>query len=64
VWTAIAQSVQQLATGWTVRGSNPGGGDIFRICPVRPWGPLNFLHSGHRVFPGGKAAEVKEVVEL
>ena len=25
----IAQSVQRLATGWTVRGSNPGGGDIF-----------------------------------
>jgi hypothetical protein len=25
-WTGIAQSVQGLATGWTVRGSNPGGG--------------------------------------
>ena len=25
-WTAIAQSLQRLATGWTVRGSNPGGG--------------------------------------
>jgi hypothetical protein len=26
---------QRLATGWTVRGSNPGGDDIFRTCPVR-----------------------------
>ena len=22
-----------LSTGWTVRGSNPGGGEIFRACP-------------------------------
>ena len=22
--------------GWTVRGSNPGGGEIFRTCPDRP----------------------------
>jgi hypothetical protein len=25
----VAQSVQRLATGWTVRGSNPGGGRDF-----------------------------------
>jgi hypothetical protein len=37
--TAIAQSVQRLATGWTDRGSNPGGGEIFRTCPYWPWGP-------------------------
>jgi hypothetical protein len=35
----IAQSVQQLATGWTVRGSNPVGGEIFRTCPDRPCEP-------------------------
>jgi hypothetical protein len=35
----VAQLVQQLATGWTVRGSNPGGGEIFHSCPDRPWGP-------------------------
>ena len=23
------------ATGWTVRGTNPGGGEIFRTCPDR-----------------------------
>jgi hypothetical protein len=50
----VAQSVQRLATGWTIRGSNPGGGEIFRICPERPWDPPNHLYNGYRVFPGGK----------
>jgi hypothetical protein len=35
-------------------GSNPGGGEIFRACPDRPWGPSNLLYNGYRVFPGGK----------
>ena len=52
----IAQSVQRLATGWTVRGSNPGVGEIFRTRPDRPWGPPSLLKNGYRVFPGGKAA--------
>jgi hypothetical protein len=30
---------QRPATGWTVRGSNPGEGEIFRTHPDRPWGP-------------------------
>jgi len=34
-WTAITQSVLRLTTGWTVRGSNPGGGEIFRTRPDR-----------------------------
>ena len=50
----LAQSVQRLATGWTVRGSNPGWGEIFRTCPDRPWGPPSLLYNGYRVFPGGK----------
>jgi len=36
---ATAQSVQRLATGWTGRRSNPGGGEIFRTRPDRSWGP-------------------------
>jgi len=60
----------------SVRGSNPGGGEIFRTCPDRSWGPPSLLYKGYRVFPGGKAAgawrwpptptsaEVKERVEL
>jgi hypothetical protein len=43
-------------TYWTVRGSNPGGGEIFRTRPDRPWGPPSLLYNGYKVFPGGKAA--------
>ena len=50
----VAQSVQRLATGWTVRGSNPGGGEIFYTCLDRLWGPTSLLYNGYRVFPGGK----------
>ena len=39
---------------WMVWGSNPGGGEIFRTCPDRPWGPTSLLYNGYRVFPGGK----------
>jgi hypothetical protein len=73
----IAQSVQGLATGWTVRGSNPGGGEIFRSRPDWPWGPPSLLYNGYRVsFPGVKrrgrgfnhpppsSARVKERVKL
>ena len=59
-----------------VRGSNPGGGEIFRTRPDWPWGPPSFLYNGYRVFSGGKApgawrwpstpssVEFKERVEL
>jgi len=32
------------------------GGEIFRTCPDRPWGPPSLLYNRYRVFPGGKAA--------
>ena len=41
----------------TVQGSNPGGGQIFRTRPDRPWVPPSFLYeySGYQVsFPGVK----------
>ena len=50
----VAQSVQRLATVWTVRGSNAGGDEIFRTSPHQPWGPPSLLYNGYRVFPGGK----------
>ena len=31
----MAQSVKRLATGWKVRGSNPGGSKIFLTYPDR-----------------------------
>ena len=53
------------------------GGEIFRTCPHRPWGPPRLLYNKHRVsFPGVKrpgrsvdhpppsSAEVKERVEV
>jgi len=50
----LTQSVYRLTTGWTVRGWNPGGGEIFRTCPDQPWVPPSLLYNGYRVFPGGK----------
>jgi hypothetical protein len=35
-------------------GSNLGGGEIFRACPDRAWGPPSLLCNGYRVFPGGR----------
>ena len=52
----IAQLVQRLATGWTVLGSNSGGGKIFRNRPDRPWGPPSLLYDRYRVLPGGKGS--------
>jgi hypothetical protein len=69
--TGISQSVERLATGWTVRGSNPGGGEIFRIHPDQPGahpasctvgtGPVLGLGVNH---PTLFSAEAKERVEL
>jgi hypothetical protein len=42
-----------IATG---RGSNPGGGEIFRTSPDLPWGTPSLLYNGYRVFPGDKTA--------
>jgi len=46
-----------IATGYGLDG--PGikprwGGEIFRTCPDRPWGPPSRLYNGYRVFSGGK----------
>jgi len=51
--TAIAQSEQRLAMGWTVRGPNSGGGDIFPHPSRTALGPPSLLYNGYRVFfPG------------
>jgi len=52
-----AQLVYRLDTGWTVRGSNPGGGEIFRTHPGLSWYPPSRVDTAlPRVYPGGKAA--------
>jgi len=49
------RSAQRLTTGWTVRGSNPGGGEISFTCLDWPWVPLSHLYSGYQLcFPGLK----------
>jgi hypothetical protein len=67
----------RLATSWTVRGSYPGGGEIFRTRPDRPCGLPSLLYNGYRVsflevkrpgcgvdHPPSSSARVKERVEL
>jgi hypothetical protein len=51
----IYQWDDHMKTGYGLDGlggSNPGGGEIFRTCSDRPWGPPNLLYNGYRVFPG------------
>jgi len=52
-----ADSSVGIATGYGLDGPRiefRWGGEIFRICPDLPWGPLSLLYKGYRVFPGGK----------
>ena len=56
LWAGIALSVLLLATGWIVRGLNPGGDEVFCACPDRPWGLPNLVYNGYWLFPGGKSA--------
>ena len=50
-------SVVGIATGYGLEGPwiESGGGEIFRTCPYRPWGPPSLLYNGYRVFLGVKS---------
>jgi hypothetical protein len=51
----LAQSVQRMSYLAGRSGNRiPVGGEIFRACPDRPWGPPSLLYNGYHVFPGGK----------
>ena len=52
----ISVGIATELPGWTVRESNPGGGEIFRTCPDRPCGPPCLLYNEYRVFPGVTSA--------
>jgi hypothetical protein len=45
-----------IATGYVLdgQGIESWGGEIFRTCPDRPWGPPRLLYNGYRVSPGGR----------
>jgi len=73
----LCSSLSRLATGWTVRGSNFGGGEIFRICPDRPWDPPSLWYKGYWVscprvqrpgsgfdHPPPSSPEIKNIIEL
>jgi len=54
---SVLNSVVGTATRYgLVRGTDAGGGEIFRTRPHRPWYPNSLLYNGYWVFPGGKAA--------
>ena len=55
-WAGIAQLVQRLGTGRTVRGSNPSGGQFFPHPPRPALGPTQPPIPWYQVVPGGKAA--------
>jgi hypothetical protein len=38
----------------------PVGGEIFRTCPDRPWGPNSLLYNGHRLFSGDKVRQGRD----
>ena len=41
-------------------GSNPGGDEIFRNRPDRPWGPPSLLNNVYRVFARSKVRPGRE----
>jgi len=51
-----------IATAYGLDGPEieTGGGEIFRTCPDRPWGPPNILYNEYRVFPEGKLRPERE----
>jgi hypothetical protein len=53
-WFILVHRVRQTGYGLDGRGSNPEGGDIFRTCPDRPWGPPSLLYNGYWIFTGGR----------
>ena len=75
-WAGIAQSVYRLTTGWTVRGSKPGGARFSAPVQTGPWAHPDSYTMGIGSFPGVKrpgrgvdhptpsSAEVTERVEL
>jgi len=60
--TCICDTVHhvRLATGWTVRGSNPVGARFSAPVQTGPGGPPSLLYNRYRVFPRGKERAGRE----
>jgi len=60
--TCICDTVHhvKLATGWTVRGSNPVGARFSAPVQTGPGGPPRLLYNRYRVFPRGKERAGRE----
>ena len=59
VCRGFLQCVVGITTRYWLDGPGikfPVGGEIFRTCPYRPWGPRSLLYDWYRVFPWDKAA--------
>jgi len=52
--SGIAQSVWRLATGWTVRGWNPDGDEIFQHLPRPASGRTHRVQCEPAISPRGK----------
>jgi len=48
------EKIQQLAMGWMIWGSNPGGGKVFHNHRYQPCGSPSLLYNGCWVSHGGK----------
>jgi len=57
VRAGIAQSIYRFVTGWTVRGSNPGGGEFSAPVQTGPGANPASYTMGTRSFPKDRAAE-------
>ena len=59
-------SLVGIATAYGLDGPGikSGGGEIFRTCPDRSWGPPSLLCNGYRVFPGGNVRLVRDADPL
>ena len=57
LWKIVVGRVSSIGIatlyGLEFRGSNPGGGEIFRTPAHRPGGPPSLLYKEHRVIPRG-----------
>ena len=61
----LLSTIKRIFSDWLRAGQSgdriPVGGEIFRTCPDRPWGPQSLLYNGYRVFLGGKLRPGRDV---